>query len=154
MGTNFDPGPAAIRRADDRPEVSFMTRSLSFTVPGALILLGVGIATAQDALVSARVTVPFSFRVGGASLPAGAYDVRFDNAEVPNVLRVRSANGHEAALVLVQNADVPEGGSQDPRLVFNKDGDGYVLTEVVDPGSRRALVVLGTRPSPESERTE
>lgn len=119
-----------------------MTRSLPFLALGAFILFGADFVRAQD-VVSEKVKVPFAFRAGRAILPAGEYDVRFDYFTMPGVLRVRSANGRETSLMLVQASDLPRGSNDTPHLVFDKDGDSYVLTEVVDPGSDRALLVAG-----------
>jgi len=129
-----------------------MTRSFPYLALGAFFLLGTASARAQDALAQ-RVKIPFTFQAGMAILPAGEYDIRFDDAEMPGVLRVRNEDGHESAFVLAQNVDVPK-GSNEPRLIFTKDGDTYVLTEVVSLGAERALQVAGTHPRPGSERTE
>jgi hypothetical protein len=130
-----------------------MTRSFSFLTLGSLLLLGARLAKAQEPF-TAQVKVPFAFRAGSTILPAGQYEVRFDNAEMSGVLRVRSVDGHEAVFVLAQATDVPKGSHSKPRLVFNRDGDAYVLTEVVDPEAESALLVTGTRPAPEGQRTE
>jgi hypothetical protein len=130
-----------------------MTRSFPFLALGAFILLGTGLAQAQD-LVSAQVKVPFTFHAGSAIRPAGEYDVRFDNALMPGVLRIRSVSGHAAAFVIGLATDVPKSSNDDPRLVFDKDGDTYVLTEVVDPGADRALLVVGAQKTREHGRAE
>jgi hypothetical protein len=130
-----------------------MKQSFSFLALGAVVLLGASLAPAQDATVSARVSVPFAFRVGSAVLPAGQYDVQLDGAEMPGVLQVRSSYGQRSAFVLANHADVPRGVKQ-ARLIFNKDGDDFVLTEFVDPGADRAIRVAGTHPAAEGRRAE
>jgi len=117
-----------------------MTRSFSLLALGAIILFGADLARAQDA-VAERVKVPFEFRAGQAVLPAGEYEVRFDDAAMPGLLRIRSEDGRQFAFVLVHAADMPKDPGDKPRLRFEKDGDVYVLTEVVDPGAYRALWV-------------
>jgi len=123
---------------------SFMLVAVSF------VLVGAGRTQAQDA-DAVRANVPFSFKVGRALLPAGEYEVRFDDLEAPGVLRVRSEDGHQGAFVLVEKTDPPKGSDQ-PRLLFDQEEGTYVLTEVVGTEVGRAVQVLGTHPAPGGER--
>jgi hypothetical protein len=125
---------------------SFMLVALSFVLAGAVR------AQAQDA-DAMRVNVPFAFKVGHSLLPAGEYEVRFDDIEAPGVLKVRSEDGHQGAFVLVENTDPPK-GSEQPRLLFDKEDGTYVLTEVVGTEVGRAVQLLGTHPTPGAERAE
>jgi hypothetical protein len=118
-----------------------------------IFLLGVASPSAAD-VEALKAHVPFTFMVGGATLPPGQYVFRFDYSELPGVLRVRTPDGREGAFVLAQNADVPEGSGEEPRLVFEKDGDRYVLSKVLDPDFRFGLRVLNPRPQGEPERPE
>jgi len=130
-----------------------MTRSFPVIMAlGAVTVLGAAFAQAQDA-EALKANIPFTFKVGKALLPPGDYELRFDDAAMPGVLRVRSQDGHEGAFALTEKADAPKGGGE-PKLVFDKDGGQYVLTEVVDPDAERALQLLGTHPSANRERDE
>jgi hypothetical protein len=53
----------------------------------------------------------------------------------------------------MRKAEVPEGSGDEPRLVFEKDGDQYVLIRVLDPGLRFGIEALPRRPDLEPERT-
>ena len=102
-----------------------MPRSFTFAVLSFMVL-GTLPARAQDA-DAMRVNVPFAFKVGHSLLPAGEYEVRFDDIEAPGVLKVRSEDGHQGAFVLVDKTDAPK-GSDKPRLLFDKEDGTYVLT--------------------------
>jgi hypothetical protein len=130
---------------------SFMLGVLSCVVASAFAL-GALPARAQDA-DAVRVKVPFAFKVGHELLPAGDYEVRFDELEAPGVLKVRSEDGHHGAFVLVDKTDPPN-GSDKPRLLFDKEDGTYVLTEVVGTEAGQAVQVLGTHPVQGGEPAE
>ena len=122
-----------------------MTRSfrVSITLGGLSLLLGASSARAEDIEVL-KARVPFAFVVGGATLPAGEYELSFDDAKMPGALRLRSRSGH-GIFVLTSKADLPRGSEDEPRLVFEKKEDRYVLTEVLDPGNGFGIEVLGPK---------
>src|SRR5262249_12546811 len=113
-------------------------------VLGALVVLGAGAAQAQLSPPSVVAHVPFSFRAGEATLPPGDYRFRFDETEIPNVLQLRSKDGHGASFVLTVKGEVPK-GMEDRRVVFEKEGEGYVLTSVIDPTTYRAVRLIEPR---------
>jgi hypothetical protein len=122
---------------------------------GGLILLGGGAASANAAdLLAVRARIPFTFKAGGATLPPGEYSFRFDGAELPGVLRVRSQDGRGGAFVLMQKAEVSESSGDQPKLLFEKDESDYVLSQVLDPGIHYGIEVVNTRPRMEPERSE
>jgi hypothetical protein len=111
-------------------------------VLGVLMGVGVGSAYAQTS-ESLRASVPFAFKVGGATLPAGTYQVSCDGVEAPGVLVVRSKDGHHEAIVLTENVDTRD-PQRDARLVFEREGQVYALSEVFGAGAHNGLEVLGT----------
>ena len=76
---------------------------------------------------SVETNIPFNFTAGKASLKAGAYSVkRISNS----ALSIRSADGKTTVLV---NAPLTLGARESragERLVFNKYGDQYFLSQV------------------------
>jgi hypothetical protein len=81
---------------------------------------------------SLTVQVPFGFHVGNSMLPAGEYIVSTDVA--PGVVRVRSADAKSSVMVLsmaAQTSATPTTG----KLVFNKYGDEYFLSQIWRQGS-------------------
>ena len=100
---------------------------------GLFLTLAVGSAIAQFP-TGAEVKIPFDFAAGKANLKAGTYIVKRGSG---STLQIRSADGTQTVLV---NAPLTI-GSRDykagERLVFNRYGDQYFLTQVwltVDQG--------------------
>jgi hypothetical protein len=98
------------------------------------LFLALAVSTSAQTPTGAKVKIPFDFSAGKADLPAGDY---FITRSTGNVLRVRSADGKKTVLV---NAPLTI-GSRDfkagERLVFNRYGSEYFLTQVwlsVDEG--------------------
>jgi hypothetical protein len=88
-----------------------------------------------------NVRVPFGFHVGNSMLPPGEYMV--DNA-APGVLRLRSADSKSSAMIItmaIQTFDPPSQG----KLVFNKYGDAYFLSQVWKAGSNSGSELRKTR---------
>ncbi len=88
------------------------------------------------------VQVPFGFHVGNTMLPSGEYTVDTDAA--PGVVRLRSADSKSSAMILtipVQTRDTPSIG----KLVFNKYGDEYFLSQVWKPGYNTGSELRKTR---------
>jgi len=110
---------------------------------GSLVLMGTGSAYAQGA-ESVRAEIPFDFKVGEATLPAGEYRLRYDPSEAQGVLTVRSADGRHQAFVLTEAVDAGNGTPNANKLVFEREGASYVLSEVFTDDSSVGLEVLGT----------
>jgi hypothetical protein len=75
-----------------------------------------------------QATVPFDFTVGNKLLPAGKYSIKTEST-TRSVIQIRNHDKPIAALSGV-NPDghrSPNGG----RLVFNKYGDQYFLSEIL-----------------------
>lgn len=77
-----------------------------------------------------KMDVPFEFRVGGQSLPAGEYCIV---PKSPTLINVRSKDGHQSAIALT-NAVQATRTSNDGKLVFNRYGNLYFLAQVWNPG--------------------
>lgn len=84
---------------------------------------------------SLRMTanVPFEFMVGAMTLRAGEYSISLDSFASPGVVQLRSFDGRRGAISQTQPVDVR---GKDPaaatKLVFNRYGDRYFLSEVCD----------------------
>ncbi len=97
----------------------------------AVAVVGVALAlplAAQTLVLTANV--PFEFNLAGKAMPAGAYVFQMD-AGSP-VLRVRNFDAHASVMSLgIQppNAWRPTG---DARITFNRYGDTYFLSTVVN----------------------
>ncbi len=74
-----------------------------------------------------RAVIPFEFKAGKATLPAGTYTLSQQGA-TSNVVQLRTLGS--GATPLPQGAQVGVGG-QDTQLTFNRYGDQYFLHQIV-----------------------
>lgn len=109
---------------------------------------------------SARRTViliPFDFVAGEKVLPAGTYRVEAVRRDSYTVWEVRSTAGRAGAVVMTSAVGSGTAEEVQPRLVFQKYGETYVLAqlwpssdstgrEVVQSRRGRALVAHNVRP--------
>lgn len=87
-----------------------------------------GRALAQDRAVQA--TVPFDFTVGNKLLPAGTYTIATASYDV---IAIKNYDRRIAILsTATPNSKESKNGS---KLVFDKYGDQYFLSEVLCPGT-------------------
>jgi hypothetical protein len=99
-------------------------------------------ASAQEE--SLIVNVPFTFVVEGKSYDPGRYEIRVDDDQ--KTVEFRGAK-HEAGLTHAET----EANEPDARLVFDKTGDTYYLSEMWVPGEE-GFLIAETR-SPHTRRT-
>jgi hypothetical protein len=118
---------------------SYLTAVLTLTC-----LLGLGIsARAQDA-EGVRVTIPFEFVAGGATLPAGTYTVGRLSLEAFSGIAI-SGYGHGAIVLPIA---IDGARFEQPKLSFEHVGDKYFLSEADTLGGvytfalPRAMVAL------------
>jgi hypothetical protein len=107
----------------------------SFLMAGVLVLSSLAatqVARAQDAMV---VDIPFAFTAGNATLPAGEYRVqKMDRNSA--VLLIHCWDARASALVITNAAQAKETQTES-KLVFNRYGNRYFLSQVWNAGSIR-----------------
>lgn len=117
-----------------------------------IILTGVLAIDAQaQSANSQRViaTIPFSFNVGRASLPAGKYTITVVNPSSDRkTLQIRSMDGRSSAMVLTTG--VLGKASDDAKLVFHRYGDLYFFAQAQMAGDSTSLAAVKSR----AERTQ
>jgi len=125
-------------------------RNRSFATLGILALLAASSAFGQDSL---RVDVPFEFHVADAVMPAGLYYVGPSDRSTHNLLSLSCFDCESQAVTLTS----PVGGGSDVategRLMFNKYGETYFLSEVWVPGSSYGRSLFKSRTEREIART-
>jgi hypothetical protein len=112
---------------------------------GGLVLMETGSANAQG-VESVRAEISFDFKVGHATLPAGDYRLSHNPAEA-GVLTVRSMDGRHGAVVMTEAIEARNGTPNANKVVFEREGTSYVLSEVFTNDSSVGLEVLGTHPA-------
>jgi hypothetical protein len=88
------------------------------------ITLAVGSVQAQTGY-RIQTNIPFDFTAGKTSLSAGNYSVQLISE---NALLVRSLDGKQSVLLLAQQAE-PAGIRKPARMIFNRYGDRYFLSQ-------------------------
>src|SRR5258707_635758 len=97
---------------------------------GAIFIVGGSKAQAQ-VLGELKANIPFEFHAGGATLPAGTYTIRVVDSLEDNLLEIRGADNHRAALLDTRDARssiLPKTSE----LVFNHTGSDYYLSRIFD----------------------
>lgn len=103
----------------------------------ALATFGIFAATTMAAENYAlRARVPFDFSAAGVQVPAGVYTIERQGA--PGILMLRDDNGKiKAVFQTITLSATPD--HNEAKLVFNKYGDQYFLSRVVNavgPGAQ------------------
>src|SRR5262245_53720970 len=97
----------------------------NFLIAAALALLGTMAASAQT--VDVKASVPFSFTVNRATLPAGEYSLKSMD-EQGTTLAIRDLNSKTANLVLSNPCRSSKSASQ-TKLLFHRYGNHYFLSQ-------------------------
>jgi hypothetical protein len=109
------------------------------------VVLTAGLAIAPNVFAAPeldmKANIPFSFEVGGRTLPPGMYEFSFD-ALADTVLVSGGVSGTSAmALVMTRLAAIPHPADEDhPHIVFDMVGDKYILSELWHPYDEGILV--------------
>ncbi len=74
----------------------------------------------------ALVKVPFDFHIGDKTMPAGQYTVSKGRNDA-SVVQISDRDGHSSVILAIP---VTRRFETDPKLIFNRYGDEYFLTEV------------------------
>ena len=122
-----------------------MKRNLlkAFTMLMLLVVLSLASAVASAQTPAANkvvATIPFEFNVGYKTMPAGDYSVQII-ATANDALMIKNADSSVSALRLSE-ATSREKEKSHARLIFNRYGDKYFLSEVwngVDKIGRRLI---------------
>src|SRR5580704_6612036 len=94
-------------------------------------LAAAGTVSAQSVTLKAKI--PFSFVVDGKSLPAGEYSVRQATSAA---MIIQGVDQSASTVTLVSPASAPGSRQEAPRLVFNRYGDQYFLSQIWASGAR------------------
>jgi hypothetical protein len=114
----------------------------SFAIVGLLVTLVVAHVNARPA-GRIVVKVPFNFMVGDKTLPAGEYFI-VRNTQLSNEgLMIRSTDGRNGAFALTKTVQAGD-RQEDSRLVFNRYGEHYFLTQVWSAGQSNGRELFRT----------
>ena len=105
----------------------------------ATALLCLVLPAANYAQEAANVTINFPFMAEGKSMPAGQYDLQL-NSDRTAFMLTASPKGSGMFLTTITRLASSDMGAGDARVVFDKVGDTYYLSEVWLPGEDGFLV--------------
>jgi len=107
------------------------SRTLVVLVVGAFLAVTAGYAQSSTTLVG---KIPFEFRVGASVLPAGDYQLIPSAASRTLLIRCQDNN---AAVIALPNTAESVQAPKDSKLVFNRYGSTYFLSQVWHAGNTR-----------------
>jgi hypothetical protein len=103
------------------------------------------VASAQQQVVA---TIPFAFAAGAANLPAGDYNVKVTEAN--GMLRLTNLDNPKISAFVPANPAVSSGIQDQSKLIFNRYGDRYFLSQVWTAGNSTGKQLLKTAREKES----
>jgi len=125
------------------------TRALVMAAVMALTAMATTrVAQAQNAMA---VNVPFDFVAGGKTLPAGEYTVRASGAG--NTLILIDRQDASVSALIITHAVVSLDTQTESKLIFNRYGDRYFLSQVWSEGNSQGRQLLKTAREKEAALT-
>ncbi|HEY6384715.1 MAG TPA: hypothetical protein VIX91_03445 [Candidatus Acidoferrum sp.] len=106
------------------------------------------VAQAQEAMV---VNIPFDFSAGNKTLPAGEYSVRVRYNDTKMLLIERK--DASVTLFVGTNNVVANAPQSESKLIFNRYGDRYFLSQVWNEGDPRGWQLMKTAREKEITQT-
>ena len=119
----------------------FTKKSINAVLSLGLILAGGAVIAKAQVIDTIQATIPFKFQAGLAIFPAGTYTFRNIDPLVPAEMEIRSADGRNAALFVVES-DQAKQAPENSELIFDKNGDHYSLMNIFDGGSAYGDMVV------------
>jgi hypothetical protein len=105
------------------------------------------VAQAQEQMV---VNIPFDFVAGNTTLPSGEYSVKVSGPT--NTLILIARNDSAASAFMNTNAAVASEPQTESKLVFNRYGDRYFLSQVWTAGNSSGRQLLKSAREKEMSR--
>lgn len=106
-------------------------------------------ASAQNSR-SLVVNIPFDFNIRGKMLPAGEYNVTNASIADSMILTIKRSDGRGNAVVLTKTIESRDAQSES-RLVFNRYGERYFLSQVWTLGSAQGRELYKSKQERASE---
>jgi hypothetical protein len=115
------------------PKEDVMKRNLIGILPLLVISMALNVTAHAQAL--AKANVPFAFRVGSATLPAGTYEISSAGSAA---VSVRNKNVTAAAMSTVRHESAQK---TEDKLIFHRIGGEYFLAEIWTSAGSPGMVI-------------
>jgi hypothetical protein len=100
---------------------------ISLPVVLAAVVLSLALSSAPAFAQEIRVSVPFAFSVSGQIVPAGVYTFEVRSSAM---IKMRSVASPSIGFELPVLSRLDDNAGADSKLVFEKEGDTQVLSEI------------------------
>ena len=114
-----------------------------------LMFLGLGLLAATSAFAQSiplKANVPFNFVVSGRTLPGGEYTIRSETADPEHEFTIAGIGQTPSVFLSVPCLTLKSGRlSKQTKLVFDRYGDQYFLSEIWIKGKGVGQKLLKTR---------
>jgi hypothetical protein len=119
-----------------------MKKKLIYLFPVLVAIFVLGVSKAQAQVTGElKVTIPFQFHAGGATLPPGNYTIEvLPNSEF-NLMEIKSDDSRSTALLQtigVQSRSLPKNSE----LLFDHTGGDYYLARIFDEDDNSGVAVM------------
>jgi hypothetical protein len=124
------------------------------TLSAFVMLILVTCLSVAHAQFQNRMTasIPFDFKIGNKSLPAGEYTIQCVNSDSgKSALLLKSVDGRTSRMVMMTPAQANEAQAQ-IRIVFNRYGNQYFLAQVWTTADNYGLELARSRTERELAR--
>ena len=102
-------------------------------------------------LKTVRANVKFDFQIGDRVFPAGEYQIESISRRADNVLQIRSLrDANKTELIVTHPSNAAR--TQTPKLIFQKYGESYFLTEIFLDSGQWGYSLRPSRRQLESEK--
>jgi hypothetical protein len=130
-----------------------MKRHLNILITIAM-LVGILATTTRGQMTNGQrviANIPFTFYVGGKTLPAGRYTITMLNSTSDRkVLQLRSTDGRSTAMILTIRVNAKTSG--ETKLAFRRYGDQYFFAHAQLAGDPTTLSAFKSRAERAQER--
>ena len=109
-----------------------------------LVLILTAVSVCAQSERSGVLNIPFDFIVQGKTLPAGKYTIEPNRRDYDKVWLVRSKDGRTSVLFTTMRVQSRE-TQESAKLIFNRYGDQYFLSQIWTPGSHSGRELLMPR---------
>ena len=128
-----------------------MKNLLLIVVASSFVAIAGGTLAQAQVVDTVAADIPFGFMVRGTTLPAGEYTIRRLASVNPSVMEIRSADGKERLIFLVESVQANKESDQ-TKLIFDRVGDRYFLSEIFEVGDRSGVELEKSRDERDLEK--